>query len=391
MLRRMTLLVLCFFFLVGCRNSQPAQSEVSPQTTTVTETQPSTWEESEPDAEDTASMDFDPYSIINSMSVETLVGQLFLGSSPGKDSAADDIATCQPGGFVLFGNDVKNETPDSLKSTLASYQAASTIPMLFAVDEEGGMVTRLSRYDQYRSEPFSSPRELHAQGGVDAVLAAESEKCALLHSVGIHINLGPVCDITTDPQAFMYERSLGLTPHVTGIVVASTVHTMSSQGIGSVLKHFPGYGNNVDTHIGSAVDSRSVQELEENDLIPFAAGISAGCDAIMISHTVVSALDERYPASLSPAVHRYIREQMGFDGILMTDDLIMDAISDSYGNGEAAVLAVLAGNDMLCSGAFQEQYPAVLDAVQTGRIPLDSVKKSVARILTWKYKLGLII
>lgn len=390
MLRRIVLIILCLLLITGCTVSQSVvETENQTQSTAATVTAHQT-EETSIATEETQVVSFDPYTIIDSMSVETLVGQLFLGSCPGKSSAMQDIHDYQPGGFILFGSNVKEETPDSLKRTLDSYQEASTIPMLFAVDEEGGTVTRLSSYVQYRSQPFSSPRALHAQGGVDAVLSAESEKCTLLHSVGIHVNLGPVCDITTDPQAFMYERSLGLTPQVTGIVVASTVHTMSSQGIGSVLKHFPGYGNNLDTHIGSAVDSRSMQQLEENDLIPFAAGISAGCDAIMISHTVISALDENCPASLSPSVHRYIREQMGFDGVLITDDLIMNAVSDNYGNGEAAVLAVLAGNDMLCTGIFQEQYSAVLEAVQSGRIPMDTVRNSVARILTWKHKLGLI-
>lgn len=384
MLRRLTPYLLCLALLIGCGNTQMVAETTMPAQTTVNE------ETQIPATEETKPIGFDPYSIINSMSVEALVGQLFLGSCPGKDSAIEDILSYQPGGFVLFGGDFQNETPLSLQKALQTYQDASEIPMLFAVDEEGGTVVRVSRYSQFRDKPFPSPRRLYEQGGQEAVLTAEEEKCILLHSLGINVNLGPVCDVTTNPNSFMYDRSLGLSPRITGNVIASVVHTMSSKGIGSVLKHFPGYGDNVDTHTGTALDNRSLQQLVENDLIPFTAGITAGCDAIMVSHTVIAALDETAPASLSPAVHRYLRQQMGFDGVLITDDLIMDAISDTYGDGEAAVLAILAGNDMLCTGAFQEQYPAVLEAVQSGRISLDTVKESVARILTWKHKLGLI-
>ena len=384
MYRRFAPILLCLLFLFGCSSSHHAE-----QTTIPTQT----YETEEPQVTTTAStqpVSFDPYAIIETMSVESMVGQLFLGSCPGKSSAIQDITTYQPGGFVLFGSDFENETPQSLQKTLEEYQAASDIPMLLAVDEEGGSVVRVTRYPQFRNEPFPSPRSLYAQGGKESVLSAEAEKCDLLRSMGINVNLGPVCDVTTNQNSFMYSRSLGLSPQSTGSMIASMVHTMSSKGIGSVLKHFPGYGDNADTHIGSALDSRSLQQLVGNDLVPFSCGIAAGCDAIMVSHTVIAAMDDTLPASLSPNVHRYIREQMHFDGVLITDDLIMDAISGTYGDGEAAVLAILAGNDMLCTGAFQKQYPAVLDAVNSGRIQMDTLRKSVARILIWKRDLGLI-
>ena len=168
------------------------------------------------------------------------------------------------------------------------------------------------------------------------------------------------------------------------------VQTMTSHGIGSALKHFPGYGDNVDTHVGIAVDSRSLEALEGRDLVPFRYGIDAGCGAILVSHTVVEAIDPEYPASLSPAVHRYLREDMGFTGVIITDDLNMQAISDRYGAGEAAVQAVLSGNDILCCTAYEAQYESVLDAVLEGRIPFDTLKSAVRNVLQWKADLGLI-
>ena len=188
----------------------------------------------------------------------------------------------------------------------------------------------------------------------------------------------------------MYQRSLGQDPETTGQFVAGVVDVMAQNKIGSVLKHFPGYGNNTDTHVGTAVDSRPLTELEANDLVPFRVGIDAGCDAILVSHTIVACLDSSTPASLSPAVVGYLRNNMGFSGVIVTDDLIMDAISDRYGVGESAVMAVLAGCDMLCSSDYRQQYTAVLNAVREGRIPETRIRESARRILNWKVELGLL-
>lgn len=188
----------------------------------------------------------------------------------------------------------------------------------------------------------------------------------------------------------MYQRSLGQDPDTTAMFVSQTVSLMNQYNIGNVLKHFPGYGNNSDTHTGIVVDNRTLEELTSWDLIPFSAGIQAGCGAILVSHTIVEALDNSAPASLSPAVHRYLREQMGFNGVILTDDLVMQAITDQYGAGEAAVLAVLAGNDMLCSTDYAVQYQAVWDAVMSGRIDLDTLNAAAGRVLRWKMNLGLI-
>ena len=322
------------------------------------------------------------------MTLEEKVGQLFLARCPG-ETAVDELQKYHLGGYILFAPDVQGETKTSLKEKIASYQEASNIPMLIAVDEEGGTVCRISNVSTFRESRFPSPRELFSKGGMELVLSAEAEKSSLLKELGINVNLGPVCDITTDPAAFMYKRSLGQSPEVTGDFAAQMCAVMGSNGIGSVLKHFPGYGNNTDTHTAAARDKRTLEELESRDLIPFAAAIETGCDAIMVSHTIVECLDPEYPASLSPAVHNYLRSKMVFGGVIVTDDLVMSAITDLYGDGEAAVMAVLAGNDLLCVTNYAVQYKAVLAAVQDGRIPAEQLDIAVERILLWKYRLGL--
>lgn len=323
------------------------------------------------------------------MTLGEKVGQLFLVRYPGSN-AIQDVTTYHLGGFVLFGKNFIERTGAEVTVLTEQLQAAARIPLLIAVDEEGGTVTRVSTYSQFRSTPFPSPRELYQQGGLELIGQTEEGKCKLLSSLGINVNLAPVCDISTDPDAFMFDRSFGQDPQQTGEFIELVVGIMNEQQIGSVLKHFPGYGNNADTHKGIAIDDRTLEELEQNDLIPFTSGIQANCGAIMVSHTFVNCLDRDLPASLSPQVHRYLREQMHYDGVIATDDLDMQAITDLYGHGEAAILAVQAGNDLLCCTEYSVQYEAVLEAVRSGRIPQEQIDQSVRRILNWKYSLGLL-
>ena len=379
-MRLFSLFLIFTLLLAGCA---PAQPTVSPEITLPAPTEVPTVA-TEPPAP------MDPMdALLSSMTVEEKVGQLFLARCPA-EGAIRDIETYHLGGYILFGRDFDNETPDSLRAKLDSYQFASPIPLLMAVDEEGGTVCRVSNHSAFRSRRFPSPRESYASGGMEQVLSMETEKAALLAELGINVNMGPVCDVSTNAGSFMYQRSLGQSPEETGRFASATVQIYGNHSLGSVLKHFPGYGSNADTHTDIITDSRSLEELEAVDLLPFAAGISAGADAILVSHNIVTAMDDQYPASLSPAVHDYLRSTMGYEGVIVTDDLVMEAITKAYGPEEAAVLAVLAGNDLLCSSEYQIQYPAVLDAVRSGRISEDQLDTSVMRILQWKKELGLI-
>ena len=378
--------LLSLLLLCGCAAQEAAQTSVSTVAPTAAPTTPPTTAPTQPAPTEPE----DPIRLmLNQMSLEERVGQLFLARCDA-NTAVTDLQTYHLGGFVLFAQDFEGQTPDSLREKLTSYQSAAKIPMLIAVDEEGGTVTRVSRYSAFRASPFLSPREYYEQGGMELVLQAEEEKCQLLHNLGISVNLGPVCDLADDPQAFMYQRSMGSDIQTVSDFVTGTVQIMGENSIGSALKHFPGYGNNTDTHTGMAVDSRTLDELAQRDLLPFAAGIQAGCDAILVSHTIVEAFDPSLPASLSPAVHQYLREDMGFSGVILTDDLVMQAITDTYGAGEAAVMAVLAGNDLLCSTEYATQYQAVLDAVLEGRIDIDVLNQAVRHVLQWKIDLGLL-
>lgn len=327
--------------------------------------------------------------LLTQLSLEQKVGQLFLIRSPGAN-VAETVAQYQPGGVLFFASDFEDKTPDQARQMTADCQAAAVCPLLLGVDEEGGTVTRVSRYPAFRPTKFPSPQQLLQQGGWDAVRQDTRDKCQFLLDLGINVNLAPVCDVSTDSSDFIYDRACGLDAQGTSQYTAIVVEEMKQSGVGSVLKHFPGYGGNADTHVGMVTDERTLQQLRQWDFLPFSAGIDAGADAVLVSHTVVPALDAQAPASLSPAVHQLLRQELGFDGVILTDDLVMQAITNAYGADQAAVLAVQAGNDLLISTDFTVQIPAVLEAVQQGDITIQQLDEAVLRVLQWKEKLGLL-
>lgn len=329
------------------------------------------------------------HRICMSMTTEEKVGQMFIVRCPGSGGALD-VSRYKMGGYILFARDFSGKTKSEVIGNIQSYQAASAIPLLIGVDEEGGTVTRVSRYTEFRQTPFLSPQDLFAQGGYERIVQDTLEKCALLGALGINLNLAPVCDIATDPSDYMYKRSFAQAAGPTSEYIRKVVTAMDRTGVGCVLKHFPGYGNNKDTHTGIAYDSRPYAQFESADFLPFQAGIDAGAGCVMVSHNIVECMDGERPASLSARVHEILRNRLGFEGVIMTDDLYMDAIRDYIGTNAAAVEAVLAGNDMLCCTDYEVQIPAVIDAVNNGSISMDRINSSVERILRWKIELGII-
>ena len=327
--------------------------------------------------------------MVESMSLEDKVGQMFLARCP-SSGAADAVGQYQPGGYVLFGRDFSGKTAKQVKSDISSYQKKARIPLLIAVDEEGGTVNRVSTNKKLRDTPFLSPRALYEKGGFPLIASDTQEKAKFLKSFGINVNLAPVCDVSTSAKDYIYPRAFGQDGKGTAKYVETVVAQMEKERIGSVLKHFPGYGNNADTHTDVVHDDRPYSRFESEDFLPFAAGIAAGADGVLVSHNIVSCMDAKLPASLSPRVHEILRTELGFQGVIITDDLVMDAIRKYTDNKNAAVLAVKAGNDLLCCTDFKEQIPAVIDAVKSGEISESRIEESVRRILQWKIDLGLL-
>ena len=333
--------------------------------------------------------------LLASLTTEEKVGQLFFVRCPA-DSAADDVSAYHLGGYILFGRDFTDKTADDVIQTIRSYQNAAAadtdIPLLIGVDEEGGTVVRVSSNPNLRREKYPSPQKLLAQGGTEALVENAAEKDALLHGLGINVNLAPVADVSTNPGDFIYDRTFGLDANGTSDCVTAVVEQMAADNMGSVLKHFPGYGSNADTHTGIAVDQRSLESFRTSDFLPFSAGMDAGDGktAVLVSHNIMTAVDDTLPASLSPAVHQLLREELDFDGVVMTDDLAMDAVAAYSESGAVAVMALQAGNDLVLTTDYRTQIPKVLEAVETGTLSMDTINAACRRVLTWKQTLGLL-
>ena len=328
--------------------------------------------------------------LLKTMTLEEKVGQMFLARYPGSASALNEIKTQHPGGYVLFAKDFSGKNKNTMASELSNNQSNSNIPMFLAVDEEGGTVVRVSNYTAFRNSKFKSPQELYKTGGLQAMLEDSTEKSNLLKSIGLNMNLAPVVDIPTNTASFIYARSFGKNAQETAELTESLIKRMNEDNMISSMKHFPGYGDNVDTHTGIAIDTRDYVSFQKNDFIPFESGINANAPTIMVNHNIVNSMDKTKPASLSENVHRILREELDFSGLIITDDLAMQAVRKYVTNGEAAVQAVIAGNDMIISSDFRTQKQQVINAVKNGRISEDTIDTAVRRILACKYAYGLI-
>ena len=243
--------------------------------------------------------------LLLTMSIEEKVGQLFLVRYD-HENYQTQLTNYHIGGIIFFAKDFQNENKDSIKIRNANLQALSTLPLLMAVDEEGGSVNRISLYKAFRGVPFWSSQDLYKEGGWKLVISDTIEKSTLLKELGINVNIGPVVDVSTNSKDYIYKRSFGKNALLTADYATHVIQTMNDMQIGSVLKHFPGYGNNVDTHTGIAIDNRDYEIFLSSDFLPFIAGIEAGSDAVLVSHNIVTCIDN-VPASLSLKVHEILR------------------------------------------------------------------------------------
>ena len=373
--------------LPACGSAPQEESDKTPVQAPIQESEP------EPTPEELAAQEVE--DLLSSLTLEEQVGQLFFVRVPEADAVAD-VSTYHLGGYILFGRDTQDKTANDLIQTLCGYQDAADsdtgIPLLIGVDEEGGTVVRVSSNPHLRASKFSSPQRLYAAGGMDAILRETREKDRLLAALGFNVNLAPVADVSTDSGDFIYDRTLGQDASATADYVSSVVEQMTADNMGSVLKHFPGYGNNADTHTGIAVDQRPYETFTQSDFLPFQAGAASGRGktAVLVSHNIVACMDPDLPASLSPAVHDVLRQELAFTGVVMTDDLAMEAVSAYAEDGAVAVMALEAGNDLIITTDYRTQIPKVIEAVENGALDASVIENACRRVLTWKQELGLI-
>ncbi len=356
-------MVLMCLSLVSC-GSAPQTPEPAPEPTAVVT--------SEPTPEPT---------LLDTMTVEEKVGQILFVRYP-EQNELEGLMALKPGGVLMFGRDFEGLTRDEVTAKTDNLQSMSDIPLVIGADEEGGTVVRVSSNPNLAPEKYKSPQEIYAEGGMDAVVENAAEKSELLLSLGVNMNLAPVADVSTNPETYIYDRSFGKGYEETAEFISKTVAAMRETGIYSVLKHFPGYGEVTgDSHKGEVRNSKSGDEIRETDFLPFKAGIDAGASCVLVSHNIVEGLDSENPASLSPSVHDILRGELGFDGVIMTDDIDMGAVKDIE---NVYIRAVNAGNDLLIVTDYNGAYNQILEGVKSGAVSEETLNNAVKHVLKMK-------
>ncbi len=324
------------------------------------------------------------YNKLKTLSLDEKIGQIFLVRLPDKNQI-EDLKKYKFGGYVLYEKDFKDKTKQEVINMIDNYQAASKIPLLIAVDEEGGKVIRISSNPNLVKSPFKSPSELYQEGGMNLIKQDTINKTDILEDLGINVNLAPVVDVATDPESYIYDRTIKEDTKITSEYAKTVINASKGSKVSYVLKHFPGYGDNADTHESKTTDNRTYSKLFEDDIPPFRAGIKAKAEAVLVSHNIVPALDKDNPASLSASVHNVLRNELSFTGIIMTDDINMKAITDK----DAIRRSILAGNDLIIATDYENAINDVKKDIENGNLTESIIDKMTFKVLAWKYYKGL--
>ena len=321
------------------------------------------------------------------MTLEEKIGQMLFPRF-NLTNYTDDIPIKKPGGFILFAYDfVFNETfiQQYINKSQELSEANVGLPLGLAVDEEGGTVVRVSPY--HRDEGgFPSPQQIYNESGNDGILKIDQEKRDLLRKFFLNVNLAPVADISYNSSDYIFDRTLGRGPEESAEYIEKDVEGYVNDNFTCCAKHFPGYGNNIDTHGDIAIDKRSYEQFQNEDFLTFEAAIRKQIPMILVSHNIVLCKDKKYPASLSKAWHDILRNELNYTGLILTDDLSMGAIKKYTDNISEAVLAVNAGNDILLTSDYYKHYDALMKAADDGKITEETVDKACKRIIAWKFK-----
>ena len=371
--------------------STTAPATTSPETT-------SSMEETVPSLEQRAR------AVLDGMTQEEKIYQLFivrpealLDTSDPATAAGMELCAAlvkQPvGGVVFFSDNILD--PVQCRSMITNLQGSASVRMFIAVDEEGGSVARIGSNPAMGPTQFPPMGEIGRQGDPERaydVGITIGKEIALL---GFNLNMAPVADVNTNPNnPVIGTRAFSPDPAVAAGMVASCVRGFTDSGVLSCIKHFPGHGDTeTDSHQGYAETQKTLEQMKETELIPFCSGIQAGVPMVMAGHiTCPNVTSDGLPASLSPyLITVVLRGSLGFSGVVITDSLEMEAITDAYSPGEAAVLALQSGCDMLLMPkSLSEAVSGIQNALETGTLSAQRIDESVLRILTLKLEYGIL-
>ena len=343
--------------------------------------------------------------ILSNMTPEEKAAQLFvvtpeaLTGFAGTVTAAGDLTReafdeIPVGGIVYMGDNLENS--DQTREMLSDMQEISLdrigIPAFLCVDEEGGTVARISGASGFDIPDFPDMCDIGASGDTSRAQEIGEEMGSYLSDLGFNVDFAPVADVYSNEENAVVEyRAFSSDPQVVASMAAAFSQGISSRGVLYSYKHFPGHGNTAaDSHAGFAESDADLATLRDRELVPFRDGIERGVPMIMVGHiSLPNVTQDDLPASLSgEIITGLLREELGYDGIVITDAMNMGAIADNYSYGEAALLALEAGADLLLMpSSFSSAYEAVVDAIRDGTISQERVDESLTRILRAKLRL----
>lgn len=329
------------------------------------------------------------------MSLDEKIGQMMMFETTAQSWNSDMsamVSQMHAGAIIIYKKNMVS--PSQLTAFISTSQAHTTIPMFVTMDEEGGNVDRLG--DMQFNTPLPSASWLGSTGNPQLAYQAGATAARNLQSYGINTDLAPVVDVRLVSTQIEGPRLYGNDPATVTTYASQFLNGLQQNGVIGTLKHWPGIGDaNQDPHLTLPVIDRTRAQLESTEFAPFRNLLKDNPGMIMVTHVLLTAIDPTMPASLSPAiVQGILRDELGYKGVIITDNLWMKGISDKYTLGEAAVLAILAGDDLLegawYPGALQLMEDAVRTAVSSGRISVARIDQSVRRLLALKVRYGLL-
>lgn len=346
--------------------------------------------------------------VLGKMSLREKVGQLFIvrpealaensnaETAPATDRVDDAVISrieeYPVGGIALFSRNITSA--EQLPMFISDLQSSSKYPLFIAVDEEGGRVARIANSDFFNVASYKSMEDIGKSGDASKAEEVGRQIGLYLKELGFNLDFAPVADTNTNPQNIVIgDRSYGSDPALVACMVSAQLDGMHDSGIMGTLKHFPGHGDTKDdTHSGYVSIEKTWDELKECELVPFITALPKA-DMVMVSHiTAVNVTSDQLPTSMSETmITGKLRNELGYDGVIITDAMAMGAVADNYTSAEAAVTAVKAGVDIVLMPLnLDEAFNGVMNAVTDGEISMERLDESVMRILKLKARYKLI-
>ena len=398
-MRRLIPALLALFLLCGCSDRQAPTTPTQTTPTTVPTTTVQTTEATLPPE---TTVPADPMDLLlDSLSLRQKVGQLFIAapdqllSGNVVTAMSDELAAALDvyplGGFILFSDNIQD--PEQITALNQALADTGMISPFLSVDEEGGDVARLADNSAFDLPVYESAAAVGASGDPADARAMGQTIGAYLHRYGFNLNFAPVADVNTNPDnPVIGDRAFSSDPVVAAQMADAFAAGLRENGICATYKHFPGHGDtDQDSHYGLAVSYHPQEYLDSREWVPFRT--TDAQDMIMVAHVALPSITgDMTPATLSrQIVSKILREDLAFEGLIITDAMNMGAIADSYPSGEAAVAALQAGCDLVLMPAdVPAAFDAVLKAVEDGTLTPEWLDATVRRILTFKQLHGIL-